>query len=69
MFLIVKLFFKLLPSVGNNNNQSEYYLPDVLSLIINNGDNVAIEKTDNIDEIQGVNNIQQLKVLNEKFNV
>ena len=64
-----KTLFKLLPSVGNNNNQSEYYLPDVLSLIINNGDNVAIEKTDDIDEIQGVNNIQQLKVLNEKFNV
>ena len=62
-----KTLFKLLPQVGNNNMQSEYYLPDVLSLIIKKGKKVAIEKTNNVNEILGVNNLEQLKVLNETF--
>ena len=63
-----KTLFQLLPLVGNNNAQGEYYLPDVLSLIIEQGGKVAIEKTNNITEIQGVNTAQQLKDLNEKYN-
>ena len=59
--------FELLPQVGNNNSQGEYYLPDVLSLILDQGGKVAIEKTNNITEIQGVNTIQQLKDLDGKF--
>ena len=62
-----RTLFELLPQVGNNNSQGEYYLPDVLSLILHQGGKVAIEKTNNITEIQGVNTIQQLKGLDEKF--
>ena len=62
-----KTLFKLLPQVGNNNSQNEYYLPDVLSLILDQGGKVAIEKTNNITEIQGVNTIQQLKDLDAEF--
>jgi len=42
-------------------------LPDVLSLILEKGGKVAIEKTNNITEIQGVNTVQQLKDLNAEF--
>ena len=30
--------------VGNNNSQNEYYLPDVLNLILEKNEKVAIEK-------------------------
>ena len=62
-----KTLFELLPRVGNNNSQGEYYLPDVLSLILDQGGKVAIEKTNNITEIQGVNTVQQLKDLDAEF--
>jgi len=52
--------FNLLPMVGNNNSQNEYYLPDVLNLILEKSEKVAIEKINNSFEIQGVNNPEQL---------
>jgi len=61
------MLFKLLPQIGNNNAQGEYYLPEVLSLIIQRGGKVAIEITKNITEIQGVNTIQQLGDLDAEF--
>ena len=51
--------------VGNNNIQNEYYLPDVLNLIIQEKGKVAIDKINNYVEIQGVNNIKQLDEVNE----
>ena len=57
--------FRLLPLVGNNNKQNEYYLPDVLNLIIQEKGKVAIDKINNYVEIQGVNNIKQLDEVNE----
>ena len=57
--------FNLLPLLGNNNAQGEYYLPDVLSLINENKGKVAIEITDNITEIQGVNTVEQLDELDK----
>ena len=59
--------FDLLPMLDNNNAQSEYYLPDVLSLMINNGGKIGLEKTKNIVEIQGVNTVEQLTYLGENF--
>ena len=59
--------FRLLPLVGNNNKQNEYYLPDVLNLIIQEKGKVAIDKIKNYVEIQGVNNVEQLDVVNEFF--
>ena len=52
--------FRILPLVGNNNKQNEYYLPDVLNLIIQEKGKVAIDKINNYVEIQGVNNTEQL---------
>ena len=48
--------FNLLPMVGNNNSQNEYYLPDVLNLILEKNEKVAIEKIKHSIGIQGVNN-------------
>ena len=59
--------FRMLPLVGNNNKQKEYYLPDVLNLIIKEKGKVAIDKIKNYVEIQGVNNIEQLDEINEFF--
>ena len=58
-----KLLFDLLPRLQNDNEQSEYYLPDVLTLIVQSRGNIGLEKTNNIIEIQGVNTIEQLSGL------
>ena len=53
--------------VGNNNIQNEYYLPDVLNLIIQEKGKVAIDKIKNYIEIQGVNNTAQLTDLKKLY--
>ncbi|MDP6569669.1 MAG: NTP transferase domain-containing protein [Candidatus Marinimicrobia bacterium] len=58
-----EVLFDLLPQVGNNNAQGEYYLPDVLNLIIAKNQKVAIDKIKNYNEIQGVNTVEQLTEL------
>ena len=58
-----KLLFNLLPRLQNNNAQSEYYLPDVLTMIVQSKGNIGLEKTNNFIEIQGVNTIEQLSGL------
>ncbi len=55
-----KLLFQLLPQLQNNNAQSEYYLPDVLTMIVNSNGNIGLEKSNNFIEIQGVNTVEQL---------
>ena len=50
-----KLLFDLLPKLDNNNAQAEYYLPDVLTLIVNSNGNVGLKKTSDFIEIQGIN--------------
>ena len=60
-----KLLFNLLPRLQNNNAQSEYYLPDVLTLIVQSRGNIGLEKTNNFIEIQGVNTMEQLLNLGE----
>ena len=59
--------FNLLPMVGNNNSQNEYYLPDVLNLIIEKNEKVAIEKIKYSIEIQGVNNTGKLSEMNDYY--
>ncbi|MBA8762970.1 bifunctional UDP-N-acetylglucosamine diphosphorylase/glucosamine-1-phosphate N-acetyltransferase GlmU [Staphylococcus coagulans] len=47
--------FQLLELVDNDNAQGEYYLPQVLSLVLQNEGKVAVYRTDDFDEIMGVN--------------
>jgi len=60
--------FRLLPMIGNKNEQGEYYLPDVIPMILQENSKVAIDKTKKNAEIQGVNTIEQLELLNENEN-
>lgn len=47
--------FSKLADVNNDNAQGEYYLPEVLSLILNENGKVEIYHTNDFDEIMGVN--------------
>ena len=62
-----QLLFDLLPKLDNSNAQSEYYLPDVLSMIIKDKGKIGLEKIANIIEIQGVNTTEQLLYLEKNY--
>ena len=63
-----ELLFKLLPKIDNNNSQSEYYLPDILSMIVGNKGKIGLDKINDIVEIQGINTNDQLENLEKEFN-
>ena len=52
--------FKILPMIKNNNNQKEYYLIDVLNILVNNNEPVFTYETAHINQIIGINTIEQL---------
>lgn len=47
--------FTLLDQVDNNNAQGEYYLPQVLTLILQQQGHIGVYHTEDFDEIMGVN--------------
>ncbi len=49
------LFFSTLKKVKNNNAQGEYYLPDVIELLKEQGELVSAYKINSLDETIGVN--------------
>ena len=55
-----KALFDALPRVGNENAQGEYYLPDVLSILLQDGLTVAAHCSEDFNEIQGINTVEQL---------
>ena len=59
-----KTLFKHIKRISNNNNQKEYYLPDVFPFIIKNKQKVSTFKINNNYEIKGINTINQLNELN-----
>ena len=59
--------FELLPKLSNQNIQSEYYLPDILSMLVRDGGKIGLEKIKNNNEIQGVNTIKQLSDLEKIY--
>jgi len=63
-----KTLFKFLPKLQNKNVQSEYYLPDVLPMILSVKGKVSLEKSKNYAEILGVNTTEQLEELNKNVN-
>ena len=52
--------FGLLPRVGNDNAQGEYYLPDVVNIAIADGRTCAVVVTDDADEVAGINSRAEL---------
>ena len=63
-----EILFKLLPIVKNDNAQSEYYLPDILSMIVLNKGKIGLKKIKNYTEILGINTLEQLKNFKNKNN-
>ena len=55
--------FNYIPKINNENAQEEYYLPDLINLMIDDGKSIASYKTSNVIEISGVNNKNQLNEL------
>ena len=53
--------FKTLPRVNNNNKQNEYYLTDVLNILLDDNELVSTQKTNNANEIIGINTLEQLQ--------
>ncbi|MBO1199528.1 bifunctional UDP-N-acetylglucosamine diphosphorylase/glucosamine-1-phosphate N-acetyltransferase GlmU [Staphylococcus simiae] len=67
-----KVLFDTLQHVENDNAQGEYYLPDVVSLILKEGGNAEVYCTEDVDEIMGVNDRVMLsqaeKLLQQRIN-
>lgn len=59
--------FEALNQVKNDNDQSEYYLTDTIKIMRNNELAVSVVPVDNPDEVRGVNSVEQLDYLAEKF--
>ena len=52
--------FNYIPKINNENVQGEYYLPDLINLMMHDKLLVSTHKTSNTIEISGVNNKNQL---------
>lgn len=61
------LLFSYLKLVDNKNSQGEYYLPDVLPLMVRDKHKIFLQIADQAEEIQGVNTVEQLKLAEEKL--
>ncbi|MDH5716883.1 MAG: sugar phosphate nucleotidyltransferase [Spirochaetia bacterium] len=53
--------------INCNNAQSEYYLTDTVSILVNQGKKVIAEKCKDMYEFTGVNSRDQLKFIEEKM--
>ena len=60
-------FIEYLPRVGNNNKQGEYYLPDILSMAVADGQTVASCQAASEVEVLGVNDRVQLNQLEREY--
>jgi len=52
--------FELLGRVGNHNAQGEYYLPEIVNIAISEGRTCAVVRTDDPDEVAGINSRAEL---------
>ncbi|NTV06278.1 MAG: NTP transferase domain-containing protein [Chlorobiaceae bacterium] len=56
-----RLLFHALHQINTNNAQNEYYLTDVFGICFENGERVYAFRTENPNEILGINTPEQLK--------
>ncbi|MDD3806622.1 MAG: sugar phosphate nucleotidyltransferase [Candidatus Marinimicrobia bacterium] len=59
--------FSYLKYVDNKNAQGEYYLPDVLPIMVRNNKKIYLQVADQWEEVQGINTIEELKQTEEKL--
>lgn len=62
-----KTLFDSLEKIGNDNSQGEYYLTDCVKVLYDNEMPVSVVVAEDPDEGEGINSIEQLEVLTEKF--
>lgn len=60
-----RYLFETLKKVGNDNAQGEYYLPDVIEILKNEGETIAAYVTPSFEETIGVNDRAALSVAEE----
>lgn len=67
-----KALFESLKKVNNNNAQGEYYLPDVLSILREEGQKINASIAENYEDTLGINSREQLanaeKILRQRKN-
>jgi len=59
--------FEALKKIKNDNSQKEYYLTDVMEILRREGRKAAVYLTDDSDEGLGVNSVEQLADLEQRF--
>lgn len=59
--------FDTIREIGNDNAQGEYYLTDAVKILHGKGYPVSVVKAGNPDEVRGVNSVDQLNDLAERF--
>ncbi|HPD33024.1 MAG TPA: sugar phosphate nucleotidyltransferase [Bacteroidota bacterium] len=69
IYIIKKdILFDALKEIRNNNAQNEYYLTDVIEILRNKNYKVEANAFATFNEIQGVNSIDDLKLLHDTIN-
>ena len=61
-----KILFKNINEIDNKNKQTEYYLPDIMPILIKKNHKVVVHQIIDENEIRGANTIEQLDEL-EKY--
>jgi len=68
----IKDLLKVLPKVSNQNKKGEYYLTDVIEILINENKKVGLYKTSHPEEVIGINDRYELakavEILRERKN-
>lgn len=62
-----RLLFESLKTIGNENAQSEYYLTETVKVLRNKGLTTAVVTASDPDEVRGINSVEQLEYLAQKF--
>jgi UDP-N-acetylglucosamine diphosphorylase/glucosamine-1-phosphate N-acetyltransferase len=62
-----RLMFDAVSQIGRDNAQREYYLTDAVKILRDKGYPVSVVLAANPDEVRGINSIDQLQYLAEKF--
>ena len=62
-----RLMFDAIARIGRDNAQGEYYLTDAVKILHGKGYPVSVVFADNPDEVRGINSVDQLQYLAEKF--
>jgi bifunctional UDP-N-acetylglucosamine pyrophosphorylase/glucosamine-1-phosphate N-acetyltransferase len=58
-----EFIFAALEQVGNKNQQSEYYLPDIVTVGLNQGKQIATFRVDDPSEMMGINTREELAAM------